>query len=83
MRIGLLARGQVTVSAFVEEGDRVLAHVRRVDGRDDPEHPEDELAPRERFTVAEVHDGQITHMRGYTTEAEAQVALHGGSLTSR
>ncbi len=78
MRIGLFARGEVTVSALVEEGDRVLAHVHRVD---DPEPLEDDLSPRERFVIAEVHDGQITHMRGYATEAEAQEALHGESLT--
>ena len=80
MRIGLFARGEVTVSAFVEEGDRVLAHVHRVD---DDEPVEDDLAPRERFVIAEVHDGQITHMRGYATEAEAQEALHSESLTSQ
>ena len=28
-------------------------------------------APPERFLVAEVHDGQITHLRGYATEPEA------------
>ena len=34
MRIGLLANSEVSVSAFVEEGDRVIAHVHRVgDGR--------------------------------------------------
>jgi ketosteroid isomerase-like protein len=68
MRIGLLANSQVSVSAFVEEGDRVLAHVRRVG--------DDETAPPERFLVAEVHDGQITHLRGYATEPEAHAALH-------
>ncbi len=72
MRIGLLANSKVSVSAFVEEGDRVLAHVHRV-GDDD------ELGPPERFLVAEVHDGQITHLRGYATEPEAHDALHAGS----
>ena len=68
MRIGLLANNEVSVSAFVEEGDRVLAHVHRVG--------DDERAPAERFLVAEVHDGQITHLRGYATEPEAHGALH-------
>ena len=39
----------------------------------------DELGPPERFLVAEVDDGQITHLRGYATEPEAQQALHTGS----
>ncbi|HXD63406.1 MAG TPA: ankyrin repeat domain-containing protein [Solirubrobacteraceae bacterium] len=71
MRIGLLANGEVSVSAFVEEGDRVIAHV----------HPvgDTEREPAERFLVAEVHDGQITHLRGYATEPEAHDALHGGA----
>ena len=71
MRIGLLANSEVSVSAFVEEGDRVLAHVHRVG--------DDELGPPERFLVAEVHDGQITHLRGYATEPEAHDALHAGA----
>ncbi len=71
MRIGLLARSEVAVSAFVEEGDRVLAHVHRVG--------DDETSPPERFLVAEVHDGQITNLRGYATEPEAHDALHAGS----
>jgi ketosteroid isomerase-like protein len=70
MRIGLLANGEVSVSAFVEEGDRVIAHVHRVGG--------DELGAPERFLIAEVHDGQITHLRGYATEPEAHDALHAG-----
>jgi ketosteroid isomerase-like protein len=68
MRIGLLANREVSVSAFVEEGDRVLAHVHRAG--------DDELGPPERFLVAEVHDGQITNLRGYLTEPEARDALH-------
>ena len=69
MRAGLLANGQVSVSAFVEEGNRVLAHV----------HPAgDTLEVRERFVVAEVHDGHITHLHGYATEPEARDALHAG-----
>lgn len=71
MRIGLLANNEVSVSAFVEEGDRVIAHVHRVG--------DDELMPPERFLVAEVHDGQITNLRGYATEPEAHDALHAGA----
>ena len=72
MRIGLLANSEVSVSAFVEEGDRVIARVHRVgDG--------DELGPAERFLVAEVHDGEITNLRGYATEPEAHDALHASS----
>ena len=69
MRIGLLAGGRVSVSAFLEEGDRVLAHVHAV-GEDEPP---------ERFVVAEVHDGQITQLSGYASEPEARDALHDGS----
>jgi ketosteroid isomerase-like protein len=71
MRIGLLANSEVSVSAFVEAGDRVLAHVHRVG--------DDEVAPPERFLVAEVHDAQITSLRGYATEPEAHGALHDGA----
>jgi ketosteroid isomerase-like protein len=71
MRIGLLANGEVSVSAFVEAGDRVIAHVHRVG--------DDKLMPPERFLVAEVHDGQITNLRGYATEPEAHDALHAGA----
>jgi ketosteroid isomerase-like protein len=71
MRVGLLANNDVSVSAFVEEGDRVLAHVHRVG--------EDEFEPAERFLVAEVHDGQITNLCAYATEHEAQDALHAGA----
>jgi ankyrin repeat protein len=71
MRIGLLANREVSVSAFIEAGDRVLAHVHRVG--------DDELGPAERFLVAEVHDGQITNLCGYATEPEAHDALHAGS----
>jgi ketosteroid isomerase-like protein len=70
MRIGLLANSEVSVSAFVEEGDRVIARVHRV--------CDEELGPPERFLVAEVRDGQITHLRGYATEPEAHEALHAG-----
>jgi ankyrin repeat protein/ketosteroid isomerase-like protein len=71
MRTGLLANGEVSVSAFLEEGDRVIAHVHRV-GDDEP-------GPPERFLVAEVRDGQITNLRGYATEPEARCALHAGA----
>ena len=71
MRIGLLANGEVSVTAFLEEGDRVIAHVHRVG--------DDEVGPPERFLVAEVHDGQITNLCGYATEPEAHDALHAGS----
>ncbi|MGP0047551.1 MAG: ankyrin repeat domain-containing protein [Solirubrobacteraceae bacterium] len=71
MRIGLLANSKVSVSAFVEAGDRVIAHVHRVG--------DDELGPPERILVAEVHDGQITNLRGYATEPEAQAALRAGT----
>jgi ketosteroid isomerase-like protein len=71
MRIGLLANHEVSVSAFVEEGERVLAHVHRVG--------DDELAPPERFLVAEVHNGAITHLSAYATEPEAEEALHAGA----
>jgi hypothetical protein len=33
----------------------------------------------EQFLVAEVHDGQITHLRGYATGPEAHDALHAGA----
>jgi ketosteroid isomerase-like protein len=66
MRIGLLANARVSVSALVEEGDRVIAHVQSASH---------EGEPPERFVVAEVHDGQITHLSGYATEPEALDAL--------
>jgi ketosteroid isomerase-like protein len=68
MRVGLAATGRVSVSAFVEEGDRVLARVHAVG--------EDELEPPERFVVARVQDGQIIELRGYASEPEARDALH-------
>jgi ketosteroid isomerase-like protein len=67
MRIGWAARGEVGVTALVEEGDRVLARVRRTH-TDRPEPPD-------RFVVAEVQDGQITRLCGYLTEEEARDAL--------
>ena len=76
MRVGLLAGGEVSVSAFVEDGDRVLAHVHRVDAAD----IDDGDMPVERFVVAEVHDGQITHMRAFATEPDALDALHAEPL---
>lgn len=71
MRIGLLANSKVSVSALVEEGDRVIAHVHRTG--------DEETGPPERFLVAEVHDGQITHLCGYATESEAHDALRAGA----
>jgi ketosteroid isomerase-like protein len=71
MRIGLLANAAVSASAFLEEGERVLAHVHRVG--------DDETSPPERFLVAEVHDGEITRLTAYVTEPEAQEALHAGA----
>jgi ketosteroid isomerase-like protein len=69
MRSGVLANGRVSVSAFVQAGDRVLAHVHVVG--------EDEDEPPQRFLVAEVHDGQLTELTGYASELEARDALHG------
>jgi hypothetical protein len=37
----------------------------------------EELEVRDRFVVAEVQDGQITHLHAYATEADARAALHG------
>jgi ketosteroid isomerase-like protein len=78
VRVGLLANREVSVSTFVEDGDRVLAHVHRVhdDGDDDGGD-----GPVERFVVAEVHAGRITDMRGYATEHEALDALHAEPLS--
>ena len=70
MRIGLLANARVSVSALVEEGDRVIAHVHSAS---------DEIEPAERFVVAEVRDGQITHLSGYATEPEALDALRAAA----
>jgi hypothetical protein len=65
IRPGLLS--QVAVSALVEEGDRVLARVHRVD--------DSEPKQSERFLVAEVHAGQITGLSAYFRESEAVDAL--------
>jgi ankyrin repeat protein/ketosteroid isomerase-like protein len=72
MQIGLLARSQVSVSAFVEDGNCVLAHVHRTTDDNDPDEGEQELPPAERFVVAEVSDGLIVRMCGYATEQEAR-----------
>ncbi len=69
IRPGLLR--QVAVSALVEEGDRVLARVHRVDDAE-PDRSE-------RFLVAEVHDGQITRLSAYAREPEAVDALRASS----
>jgi ketosteroid isomerase-like protein len=71
MRIGLLANAKVSVSALVEEGHRVIAHVHSA--------ADEEVEPPERFVVAEVHDGQITHLSGYATEPEALDALRAAA----
>jgi ketosteroid isomerase-like protein len=71
MRIGLLANAKVSVSSLVEEGDRVIAHVHSAS--------DEEVEPPERFVVAEVHDGQITHLYGYATEPEALEALRAAA----
>ncbi len=68
MRVGWVARGDVAVSALVEEGNRVLAHVH-------PARQDAESEIRDRFAVAEVHGGQITRLCGYATEEEARDAL--------
>jgi ketosteroid isomerase-like protein len=67
MRFGLLAGAKVSVSSLVEEGDRVIARVHNA--------ADEEVEPPERFVVAEVHDGQITHLSGYASEPEALEAL--------
>ena len=71
MRMGLLANAKVSVSALVEEGDRVIAHVHSA--------ADEDIEPTERFVVAEVHDGQITHLSGYATEPEALDALRAAA----
>jgi hypothetical protein len=72
MQIGLLAGGQVSVSAFVEDGSSVLAHVHRIADDHDPDGDEEGLPRAERFVVAEVSDGLIVRMCGYATEQEAR-----------
>jgi ankyrin repeat protein len=75
MQVGLLARGQVSVSAFVEEGNRVLAHVHHIGEDTGPPQDEEQLPRAERFVVAEVQDGLIVGMSGYAAEDEARAAL--------
>jgi ketosteroid isomerase-like protein len=72
MQIGLLAGGQVSVSAFVEDGNSVLAHVHRIADDNDPDEDEEALPQAERFVVAEVSDGLIVRMCGYATEQQAR-----------
>jgi hypothetical protein len=72
MQIGLLAGGQVSVSAFVEDGNSVLAHVHRIADDNDPDEEQEERPRTERFVVAEVSDGLIVRMCGYATEQEAR-----------
>ena len=66
MQVGLLARGEVSVSSFVEEGNRVLAHVHRTG--EDVVAEGDAITRAERFVVAEVHDGLIVGMSGYAQD---------------
>jgi ketosteroid isomerase-like protein len=82
MQVGLLARGQVSVRSFVEEGNRVLAHVHHV-GDDTGPQDEVELPRAERFVVAEVHDGLIVGMSGYAAEDEARAALSADASGER
>ena len=72
MQIGLLAGGHVSVSAFVEDGNSVLARVHRVADDNDPDQDEEVLPRAERFVVAEVSDGLIVRLCGYATEQEAR-----------
>jgi len=81
MQIGLLARGQVSVSSFVEEGNRVLAHVHHIGH--DVEAEGDGIARVERFVVAEVQDGLIVGMSGYAAEDEARAALSADASRER
>jgi hypothetical protein len=83
MQIGLLASGQVSVSAFVEDGNRVLAHVHRIADDNDRHEDEDALPPAERFVVAEVSDGLIVRMCGYATEQDARDDLARSGRSER
>jgi ABC-type Mn2+/Zn2+ transport system ATPase subunit/ketosteroid isomerase-like protein len=67
MRHGLLAQpGAVTVRAFVEYDDCVVAHVVRRDS---------DGAEETRFVVAEVRGGEIARLRAFATEGEARRLL--------
>jgi ankyrin repeat protein len=81
MQTGLLAGGQVSVSAFVEDGNSVLAHVYYIADEREPQEDEEDLPRAERFVVAEVSDGLVVRMCGYATEQEARDDLTrpGGS----
>jgi hypothetical protein len=81
MQVGLLARGEVSVRSFVEEGNSVLAHVHHVG--EDVEAEGDGIARVERFVVAEVHDGLIVGMSGYSAEDEARAALGADASGAR
>ena len=74
MRVGWLAGGAVSVEAFAEEGERVLARVRA------PAAGGGAAGSPQRFVIAEVHDGQITEVRGYADEADAQAAMRAPAL---
>jgi ketosteroid isomerase-like protein len=81
MQIGLLARGQVSVQSFVEEGSRVLAHVHHIG--DDVAAEDDASTRVERFVIAEVQDGLIVAMSGYAGEHEARAALSADASRER
>lgn len=83
MQIGLLAGGQVSVSAFVEDGNSVLAHVHRIADDNDPDEDEEALPRAERFVVAEVSDGLIVRMCGYASEQEARDDLARSGRSER
>jgi ketosteroid isomerase-like protein len=72
MQIGLLASGEVSVRALVEDGNSVLAHVHRTADDNDPDEDEEDRPRAQRFVVAEVSDGLIVRMCGYATEQEAR-----------
>jgi hypothetical protein len=83
MQIGLLAGGQVSVSAFVEDGNSVLAHVHQIADDNDPDEDEEALPRAERFVVAEVSDGLIVRMCGYASEQEARDDLARSGRSER
>jgi ABC-2 type transport system ATP-binding protein len=69
-----VARGEVAVREFVEYGDRVLARVVR---------QADDGSEQLRFVVADVHGGEITRLRAFGTEREAQIELGAGAVSDR
>lgn len=63
---GLFARGEVAIGSLEEYGHRVLVSVIGSDAED---------APRDRFLIAEVHNGEITNLTAFAEEARAREAL--------